>query len=76
MKHQRSNNHSMVMDKLNCGGAVQEAFFAVQAYPRCELGRFKSLITLKIEAVCSSRMSVLSKATQCNISKDTHHDTT
>jgi hypothetical protein len=65
----------MVMDKLDCAGAMQEALFTVhcEAYPRCKLGRFKSFITLKMEAICFSETLALTTDTWCNISKDIHH---
>jgi hypothetical protein len=62
------------MDKLDSGGAVQEAFFAthLEAYLQCDLGRLKSLIILKMEAICSSDTSVVARSIWCNISKDIH----
>jgi hypothetical protein len=43
---------------------VQEALCPVrrEAYPRYELGRLKSLVTLKMEAICFCRRSVLTRA--------------
>jgi hypothetical protein len=51
------------------------AFFAVrrEAYHRCELGRFNSLVTPKMEAICSSDALGLTRATRCKISKDIRH---
>jgi hypothetical protein len=42
-----------------------EALFAArcEAYPRYDLGRFESHVNLKMEAICSSEMSVLTTAT-------------
>jgi hypothetical protein len=42
-------------------------------YLCCNLGRFRSLVTLKMEVICSSEMSVLTGTTWCNISKHIHH---
>jgi hypothetical protein len=49
-KQRPVNNNSTVTDKLDCGGAVQEALHAarLEAYPSLELGRFTSRITLKM----------------------------
>jgi hypothetical protein len=44
-----------------------------EAHLRCELERFKSLVTLKMEAMFCSETSVLTTATRCNISKGFHH---
>jgi hypothetical protein len=56
-------------------GTVQEAFFAVhhEAYPCYELERFKSIITLKMEATCSSEMSVLTRVTWHKVPKDIYN---
>jgi hypothetical protein len=61
----------------DCSGAVKEAPFAVrpEAYPLSELRRFKFLVTLKMEAICSSETSVLTRVTLYNISKDIHNFT-
>jgi hypothetical protein len=69
------NSKSTVVDKLHCGGAVQEAHFAVRrkAYPLYELRSFKSLVTLKIEAICSSETTVLTRATLHKIPKDIYN---
>jgi hypothetical protein len=55
---------------------VQKAPFAVrlEKHPRCDLGRSKSLGTLKMEAVYSSETSVLTRVTRCNVSKDIYHE--
>jgi hypothetical protein len=37
--------------------------------PRCEQGRFTSLVTLKMDAICFFETSFLTRATRCNISK-------
>jgi hypothetical protein len=51
-------------------GAFARGSLRHEAYPRSELGRFNSLVTLKMEAVCSSEISArLTRATRCNISK-------
>jgi hypothetical protein len=46
---------------MDGGGAVQEARFVVrlEAYSRCERRMFKSLVTLKMEAVCSPKRRFL-----------------
>jgi hypothetical protein len=51
--------------ELDSGGAVQQAHFAVrrEAYPCYELGRFKSLVNLKMGAIYSSETSVLNRST-------------
>jgi hypothetical protein len=35
-----------------------------------ELGRFKNLVTLKMEMICYSETSVLTRATRCKVPKD------
>jgi hypothetical protein len=52
--------------------AVHEDLLAVcrEAYPHYELGRSKSLVTLKMEAIYSSETSVLTRATRCKVPKD------
>jgi hypothetical protein len=52
-------------------GAVKEALFAVhrEVLPRYELGVFKNLYILKMEVICSSETSVLSRATRCKFPK-------
>jgi hypothetical protein len=54
---------------------VQEALFTIhfKAHPCYELGRFKSLVTLKMEAICSSEMSVLTTAIQHKVPEDIFH---
>jgi hypothetical protein len=48
------------MDKLDRAGGMKEAVFTAsrEAYHRYELGRFKILVILKKEAICSSETSV------------------
>jgi hypothetical protein len=67
------NNNSTVTDKFDCGGVVQEAFFTLlrEAYLCCKLRRFKD--TLKMEAIYSSKMSVLTRATQYKVPEDMNH---
>jgi hypothetical protein len=63
-----------VMRYLNlpsCGGAVARGSpVRREAYRRCELARFESVITLNMEAICSSETSVLTTATWCKVPKD------
>jgi hypothetical protein len=54
---------------------LQEAFFSVrcEAYHRCELGKFKRIVSLKMEAFSFFETSVLTRATPCNISEGIHY---
>jgi hypothetical protein len=48
-------NYSTVTDKPECGGAVQDALFAILLRHIADtMGRYKSLITLKMEGISSS----------------------
>jgi hypothetical protein len=53
---------------------LQEALFADrrEAYPRYELGRFKNLVALRMNVICSSEMSLLAGATRYKVPKDIH----
>jgi hypothetical protein len=53
-------------------GPLKETHFTIrrEAYPRRNLGEFKSLITLKMEATYSSETPILTRATRRNIPKD------
>jgi hypothetical protein len=64
------NNNSTVTDQLDCGGAVQEALFAVfrKADPRYELG--KQPFILKMKDICSSETPVITRATRRHIPQD------
>jgi hypothetical protein len=37
---------------------LQEALFVIchEAYPHCKVGRFKTLVTLKMEVICSTKI--------------------
>jgi hypothetical protein len=54
---------------------LQEALFGVrcEAYTRCEQGRLKSFLALKMKAICSSETSFLTMAKRCKIPKDIRH---
>jgi hypothetical protein len=60
---------------LHCGVPLQEALLLVRrvAYPHYELGRFKRLITLKVEAVCSSVTSLLPTVKRYEVPGDICH---
>jgi hypothetical protein len=55
--------------------ALQEALFTVrrEAYPSYELGRFKSLVALKMEAIWPTETSVLTTATRYKVPEDISH---
>jgi hypothetical protein len=68
-----NNNNNMVMDKINTTiQYMHKAPFTVccKAYPRYELERFKSLITLQMKVICSSETSVLTTATSYKVPDD------
>jgi hypothetical protein len=54
---------------------LQEALFAVrrEAYPRYKRERVQNHVVLKMEAICSSETSVLTRATQYKVPADVYH---
>jgi hypothetical protein len=54
---------------------MQEALFPIHrgAYPHYELRRFKNLVTLKMEAICSSETLFLTRATWYEVPEDLFH---
>jgi hypothetical protein len=64
-----------VTDKLDCGSAMQEALFTLrrEAYPPYELGKFKSVVTLKKALICSYISLVLTRTTRYKISVGTYN---
>jgi hypothetical protein len=52
-----------------------EAVFTVrhEAYPYYELERLKSLVTLKMEAICPSETSIPTRATRYEVPEDIFH---
>jgi hypothetical protein len=72
---QRPANNSTVTDKLDCGIAVArgllEALLALrrETFPIYELGRFKGLVALKMEAICSSETFFLTRAARYKVPK-------